>query len=60
HCLRHTCASRLVQRGIDLRVIQEFLGHKSISTTIRYAKIAPKNLETARDVLETTDHSMTK
>ena len=42
HCLRHTCASRLVQRGIDLRVIQEFLGHKSISTTIRYAKINSK------------------
>lgn len=60
HCLRHTCASRLVQRGIDLRVIQEFLGHRSISTTIRYAKIAPKNLENARDVLEMTDQDVTK
>jgi integrase len=52
HCLRHTCASRLVQRGVDLRVIQEFLGHRSINTTVRYAKVAPKNLENARDVLE--------
>ncbi len=52
HCLRHTCASRLVQRGVDLRVVQEFLGHRSISTTIRYAKVAPKNLENARDILE--------
>lgn len=52
HCLRHTCASRLVQRGIDIRVVQEWLGHNSITTTMRYAKIAPKNLAQARDVLE--------
>jgi integrase len=52
HCLRHTCASRLVQRGVDIRVVQEWLGHSSIQTTMRYAKIAPKNLADARDVLE--------
>jgi integrase len=37
HCLRHTFASRLVMAGVDLRKVQELMGHKTIQMTVRYA-----------------------
>lgn len=52
HILRHTCASRLVQNGVDLRVVKEWMGHKSIAMTMRYAHLRLKDLMQARDVLE--------
>lgn len=52
HCLRHTCASRLVQRGVPLLVVKEWLGHRNINTTMRYAHLCPSNLEEAVKVLE--------
>lgn len=44
HILRHTCASRLVQAGIDLRRVQTFLGHQTIQMTLRYAHLATSDL----------------
>ncbi len=41
HCLRHTFASRLVMAGVDIRTVQELMGHKTIVTTMRYAHLAP-------------------
>lgn len=52
HALRHTCASRMVQRGVALKVVQEILGHASITVTQRYAHLAPGNLSDAMKVLE--------
>lgn len=52
HALRHTCASRLVQRGIGLKQVQAFLGHESIQTTMRYAHLSPNSLDEAAAALE--------
>lgn len=51
HMLRHTCASRLVQNGVALSVVKEWMGHQDIQTTMRYAHLAPDALNSALQVL---------
>jgi len=46
HVLRHTVASDFVMRGHDLKRVQEWLGHNTIQTTMRYAHLAPSSLFT--------------
>jgi len=52
HILRHTCASRLAQSGVDIKRIQEFLGHKTLTMTLRYAHLSPKHLNVCATALE--------
>lgn len=44
HILRHTCASRLVQRGVPLLMVQKWLGHESLQSTMRYSHLSPEAL----------------
>jgi site-specific recombinase XerD len=49
HCLRHSCAAALLQAGVDISVIRDYLGHCSIATTSRYIT---SNLKMKRTALE--------
>lgn len=53
HSLRHTCASWLAQAGRSMKEIQDFLGHRSVTMTNRYAHLAPSHLRAAAAVLDT-------
>jgi site-specific recombinase XerD len=50
HMLRHSCAVALLQAGVDVSVIRDYLGHASVATTSRYLST---NLAMKRAVLET-------
>lgn len=53
HCLRHTCATRLLGAGVDIRTAMAWLGHKSIEQTQRYAHFIPSKLDDAAEALDT-------
>lgn len=52
HDLRHTFATRMVQRGVDLYRVSKLLGHKDISTSQRYAHHYPESLRSGVEILD--------
>ena len=56
HSLRHSVASNLVSAGVSLKLVQEILGHKSIISTQRYAKLTTESM---RQTTETLSNMLT-
>jgi len=52
HCLRHTCASRLVRGGVDIRRVQMWLWHQTLQMTMRYSHLATHDLDVCVPILE--------
>jgi integrase len=51
HDLRHTFASHLVMSGVNIRAVQQLLGHKDIKMTMRYSHLSPQHLQEAVGLL---------
>jgi site-specific recombinase XerD len=52
HTLRHSFATHLLEQGVDIRVIQDLLGHRQITSTRRYARVAINTIREIQSPLE--------
>ena len=50
--LRHSFATHLLEQGVDIRVIQDLLGHRHIDSTSRYARVAINTIRQIKSPLE--------
>ena len=52
HTLRHSFATHLLEMGVDIRVIQQLLGHRNLNSTARYAAVATNIIRQIQSPLE--------
>ncbi len=52
HTLRHTCCTRLVLGGMDVKKVMTWMGHSAMVTTMRYMQLRPDGLDAALPILE--------
>jgi integrase/recombinase XerD len=55
HTLRHCFATHLLEHGTDIRIIQDLLGHRHLTTTARYARVALKTIRDVQSPLDALD-----
>ena len=52
HTLRHSYATHLLEQGVNIRVIQRYMGHKCLETTMRYLHLTRKGAEDAYQIID--------
>ena len=51
YALRHTCATKLYAKTLNIRLVKDWMGHEDFDMTLRYAKLQPDAMQRARDLL---------